>query len=780
MSSIRKRNNLRLAFVFMVMTALFPITSPAEAVWSIETVDDPKTFYDSDIVLDSSNHPHIAYGGDQLYYAYFDGAQWQYEVVDSATLAGYYISVAIDSNNKVHISYVNSVSHDLKYATNASGSWVIKTIDNVGKWGMGSSIAVDSNNNIHISYSVLNETARFVKVKYATNASGKWVTRTIAKKGVNNTSIALDTNNRVYILYVGVPGLQYATNASGSWVIKTVPNGFSSSSHSLAIDSKNKLHISSVDYNNNLLWYATNASGSWVSETVDNAGPIKTPSIAVDSDDKAYISYCSVTSIKYATNASGSWVIETIDSSKWANTPNPLVIDANNKAHIVYMKYPGDLMYDTNASGLWVDNIVDHSSISGKDTSIAIDSEGKTHISYQGGSGIEYATNASGSWIIETVDSAEDLWLNISIAIDSMDNVHISYYDGHSNSLKYATNASGSWVSEIIDSANVYSDNSIAIDSKGNVHISYEGVNQSGVKHATNASSSWVIETVDGGGADNSMAIDSKDNVHISYSDGNSYSNSLKYATNASGSWIVETVDNNEQKSSITIDSNDNVHITYSGDYNSQRGGYNLKYATNASGAWVIETVDFGGNVWQYNSIAIDSKGKAHISYSDSYSYGSVGIIKADLKYATNASGAWASETVDRGGDVGGCNSLAIDSNDEVHIGYYGNGDLKYAVNHPVKLLSPNGGEIIAGGSTYSITWSAPSEAVQFKLMYSMNNGKTWKKIQGVPYVTGSSYAWKVPSPSHSKTACLVQIAAFDSNGKKLETDISDAIFTVE
>jgi hypothetical protein len=42
------------------------------------------SFPSCSFALDSSDRPHIAYGGDHLYYAYFDGTQWQYEVVDSA------------------------------------------------------------------------------------------------------------------------------------------------------------------------------------------------------------------------------------------------------------------------------------------------------------------------------------------------------------------------------------------------------------------------------------------------------------------------------------------------------------------------------------------------------------------------------------------------------------------------------------------------------------------------------------------------------------------------
>ena len=72
--------------------------------------------------------------------------------IDSAGNVGGCTSIAVDSNNKVHISYQDFTYHDLKYATNASGSWVTSIIDSAGGVGLYSSIAVDSNNKVHISY----------------------------------------------------------------------------------------------------------------------------------------------------------------------------------------------------------------------------------------------------------------------------------------------------------------------------------------------------------------------------------------------------------------------------------------------------------------------------------------------------------------------------------------------------------------------------------------------------------------------------------------------------
>ncbi|MFO0795374.1 MAG: hypothetical protein U0586_15085, partial [Candidatus Brocadiaceae bacterium] len=58
-------------------------------------------------------------------------------------------------------------------------------------------------------------------------------------------------------------------------------------------------------------------------------------------------------------------------------------------------------------------------------------------------------------------------------------------------------------------------------------------------------------------------------------------------------------------------------------------------------------------------------------------------VTNSDLKYATNASGSWVKKTVDRRGDVGRDTSIALDTSGKAHISYYDfiNGDLKYATN---------------------------------------------------------------------------------------------------
>lgn len=93
-------------------------------------------------------------------------------------------------------------------------------------------------------------------------------------------------------------------------------------------------------------------------------------------------------------------------------------------------------------------------------------------------------------------------------------------------------------------------------------------------------------------------------------------------------------------------------------------------------------------------------------------------------------------------------------------------------------LVTPNGGERIPAGSQYTIRWRALPNAVKFKLLYSLDNGITWKLI--ARNVTGSSYTWKVPNPRNNKKYCHIKVVSYDANNVKVGNDKSDTSFTIK
>ena len=95
-------------------------------------------------------------------------------------------------------------------------------------------------------------------------------------------------------------------------------------------------------------------------------------------------------------------------------------------------------------------------------------------------------------------------------------------------------------------------------------------------------------------------------------------------------------------------------------------------------------------------------------------------------------------------------------------------------------LLSPNGGNTIATGSTFPIEWEAIQAAATFKLKYSLDSGLTWLPIEPAGSFTDTRADWAVPLLKKNKRKCLIKVVAFDASGNKLGSDTSDGPFTIE
>jgi hypothetical protein len=360
---IRRRSNSGFAFLFAALFALIYFASPAQAVYYISTIDST---------------------GD----------------------VGTYSSIAVDSNNKVYISYIDNSNHALKYATNASGSWVTITLECSENVGGYTSIAIDSNNKVHISY--YDQTNG--DLKYATNESGAWVVSIIIDSSGNvgeQSSIAIDSNNKVHISYLNFDNqnLKYATNASGLWVTSIIdPTGYVGTYSSIAVDSNNKVHISNYDKYNGTLRYVTNTSGLWQIFAIDRTGNVGGyTSIAIDSNNKVHISYYdwSNRNLKYATNASGSWVTSTVDSTGDVGTYSSIAINVDGGKHISYydatngdLKYAYQVYFPKFNLRLWEYTTVDTGNV-GQSSSLAFGSNGAMHISYYDATNhaLKYATD---------------------------------------------------------------------------------------------------------------------------------------------------------------------------------------------------------------------------------------------------------------------------------------------------------------------------------------------------------------------------------------------------
>jgi hypothetical protein len=286
--------------------------------WKIETVDSQDWTEGSytSLVLDQNGYPHISYIEDrmsQLRYAYWTGSGWKIEDVDSSGNAGSFSSLALDSHGNPYIAYHRGgqgLEGSLKLAHWAGSSWYVETVDsgaqedaplNVGQY---CSLAIDSHDNPHISY--LGTGAGSGPLKYASWTGASWDIRIVTETAYNTgySDLVLDSHDNPSISYVTtVPGVDfkpgtshpsYASWNGSGWITEPVDLTITNCLYtSLAIDSQGNPHISYQDRRDDStthLKYAVRTSSGWNFVEVDPSAA-DYDSLALDSGNNPHIAY---------------------------------------------------------------------------------------------------------------------------------------------------------------------------------------------------------------------------------------------------------------------------------------------------------------------------------------------------------------------------------------------------------------------------------------------------------------------------------------------------------
>lgn len=272
-----------------------------------------------------------------------------------------------------------------------------------------------------------------------------------------------------------------------------------------------------------------------------------------------------------------------------------------------------------------------------------------------------------------------------SIALDADQNLHLTYLTREAK-VYYTLRPAGAskWFPPkmVVDSThantNVYP--RVAVDRQGLPHLCVSfGV----LLYITLTKSQWVTQHIDPGSGiisyHCSIAVGPDGTPHVGWyhetlASGAQYSH-FRHADLEDGAWMVRSVDGGiaGKWNSMAIDSKGFPHASYS---QFARGG-DLDYAEWDGTNWRLTTVDSSENVSSYrgfdNSLALSPDGSAHISYFDART----------LKYAHQNHGKWVIEKVDAvapGYDhYGGSTTLLLDSNGNPHIIYGDFGAIKHA-----------------------------------------------------------------------------------------------------
>jgi hypothetical protein len=319
---------------------------------------------DASIAVDTAGNPHLHYSFDEhvgasslQYNDYASRAAGVWTTVHVDNPKAVYAGVALDQGDAAHLIYLDFAG--LTHAIYASGAWTAEVVD-LAAW-CDASLAIDSAGHAHVAYAASTTTSS--ELRYATNASGSWVTSavgTYASGGCDlagrRVSIAVDPGGSAHIAYAGdYPdyGVKYAAKQGGAWVVSTIDPGYVQQL-SAAADANGKVHVAFAD-NAGRLRYANNLQGAWNVSDIESQGSPMYPSLALDAAGYAHVSYfhLSYGELRYAKNTSGAWQMTTVADSGTAipnsGTDTAIALDALGKVHIGYFdNRTGGLRYATN------------------------------------------------------------------------------------------------------------------------------------------------------------------------------------------------------------------------------------------------------------------------------------------------------------------------------------------------------------------------------------------------------------------------------------------------
>lgn len=236
------------------------------------------------------------------------------------------------------------------------------------------------------------------------------------------------------------------------------------------------------------------------------------------------------------------------------------------------------------------------------------------------------------------------------------------------------------WTFEKVDAEAKFS--SIGVDAHGNLHVSYTDNSSHVVKYAFRAadSSRWFKLDIDRNlqNATTSLAMDSQGNPHICFPD----RSTLKYAHWNGQQWLTQEIapgGTKEFTCSLIISADGTPYVTWYQTRSEDGSGYfHIRSAVLKDGAWQARTVDFDGEAGKWTSMALDNQGRPFISYSI--------FPTGELRLAHWNGNKWETGFIDSLDSSpskvirGMGNSLRIDPQGTLHVSYYGERELRYAV----------------------------------------------------------------------------------------------------
>ncbi len=373
------------------------------------------------LALNSADEPRISYyrqESGELNLATWTGSAWAYSSIDRRGSSGTKSSLALSATGQPYLSYEWGDGNvgGIKYAYYNGQVWnteLVISSSAFNNWLGFSSLALDSTDRPHMSY-----LAPFNGgLGYASLGPNGWEGEVVDPEftpmnGGNYASLVLDAVDRPHISYCGLSrnqqsgcSLRYAYYDGSVWTTTVVDASSDNvgSFNSLALDSAAQPHIGYYDAYSHSVRYAYLDGGSWVTETIDSylddvRGPV---ALAMDHYDRPHLVYAGWYGLRYAYRDGAVWTIEEIDSDRTGGmgTAVALHLDSLGYPHIVYQRTSGVFMYAYFDGKSWQAEQIGVVESAERDPFLSLDEDGLAHVTFLaflGGSldGLEYTRMA--------------------------------------------------------------------------------------------------------------------------------------------------------------------------------------------------------------------------------------------------------------------------------------------------------------------------------------------------------------------------------------------------
>ncbi len=446
----------------LAATALPPAgarNAPAQpGQWQITCADCPRWFEhvtEHTLRLDAAGRPHVAYGGDHLYYAYHDGVRWRYETADPASRVGAFAALGLDAYGRPHTSYYDEGSQALKYAYRDQTGWQQETVDGGSQVAPLSSLAMDAAGYPHIAY----QDEALSATKYAYRSAAGWQIETVGDAELTSQhclSLALDSAGWAHVVFQGAGGLHYARRSSTGWQEEVVPTS-SYDYYTLVLDGNDYPSIGSS--NGADLHIARWTGASWEHESLRDMGTGN--SLAIDGNGYLHATGTAWVSgepgwpeMRYAYQDAAGWHSEYFDYTySYTTGQTSLALDGAGDAYFTFPGRPVELRLMRSTAGGWQQELIDASRDAGRLNALAIGSDDGPRIAYgnvpasvgfvewtQGAGELAQRSVQAASALPEPDAASEaeaavsPLWrgdqrvvYGVSLALDGDDEPHIAY-----------------------------------------------------------------------------------------------------------------------------------------------------------------------------------------------------------------------------------------------------------------------------------------------------------------------------------------------------------------